>query len=170
MTRKHTHACSIAAALNELGDRWTLLLIREAFYGARRFYEFQQNTGISKSLLSERLSQLVECGIFKRVDFADRGTNYAYELTDKGRALETVMVALQQWADVNIYGEGAEPVVLKEARTGQVLPDLKLTNADGGVLHFEDLIAVLGPGGDKRTERRLEAARQPPTLPATSEN
>ena len=157
MTRKQTHACPIAAALNELGDRWSLLIIREAFYGATRFGEFQRNTGISRNLLSDRLNRLVEDRILQRVEFADRGTNFAYGLTAKGRALETVMVAIQQWSDEHVLGAGAEPVQLIEGASGKPISRLQVTASDGRPIAFQDISFVPGPGADERTRQRLAA-------------
>ena len=87
MANRHTQTCAIAGALNVLGDHWPLLLVREAFYGSTRFGEFQRNTGIAKTLLSDRLLFLEEEGIFRKEDVGERGTRYAYRLTEKGVAL-----------------------------------------------------------------------------------
>lgn len=157
MAKPHSHACAVAMALNILGDRWSLLIVREALYGATRFGEFQRNTGISKNLLTERLRQLTEDGILEQVAFADRGTSHVYKLTPKGQALETVMVALQQWSDTFICGEGHEPVLIIDPKTDTPVERLHLRNAEGQHVSFDDLVFMPGPGADGRTRKRLAA-------------
>lgn len=161
MANQHTHKCSIAAALNLLGDRWSLLLVREALYGADRFGQFQRNTGISKNLLTDRLNQLVEDGILQRVAFADRGTSHVYHLTESGRALATPLVALQQWADQYVYGEGKEPVQLYDKANARPVPHIEIKSASGEPLSFDDIIFKPGPGADKHTRRRLSEIVSP---------
>ncbi len=158
MAKPHTQTCAIAAALNLFGDRWSLLIVREAFYGATRFGEFRKNTGISKTMLSARLARLVENGVLERFDFADRGTNYAYRLTDKGRALDTVLIALLQWADAHVFGDGAEPVIVLDRATGRPLPALTVQGSDGRPIAHADVAFRAGPGADERARRRLARA------------
>lgn len=159
MTRKHSHPCAIAEALNILGDRWSLLLIREAFYGATRFGEFLKNTGISRNLLTERLAQLVESGILETAPLSDRGTTHDYHLTEKGRALDGVMLALTDWGNRYIYGEGKEPVRLIDAQSGKPVIGIRPILEDGQTVEPEALALELGPGGDGRTRQRLATAR-----------
>ncbi len=158
MAHKHTHTCAVASALNVFGDRWTLLIIREAFYGATRFGEFLKNTGISKNLLADRLGKLVDEGILEHVEFSDRGTSHAYQLTEKGRALDVVMIAIQQWADKHLYGEGHEPVLCFDRKRHAPLPDVALKDARGKVISFSDLTVEPGPGADGRTKKRIAQA------------
>ncbi|MEL7372034.1 MAG: helix-turn-helix domain-containing protein, partial [Myxococcota bacterium] len=81
MGKRHTQTCPVAGFLNIFGDSWTLMIVREAFYGATRFSEFQRNTGIAKNLLSDRLSMLVEEDILQIENIGERGTRYAYRFT-----------------------------------------------------------------------------------------
>jgi len=157
MANRHTQTCAIAAALNILGDHWTLLLVREAFYGSTRFGEFQRNTGIAKTLLSDRLFFLEEEGIFRKEDVGERGTRYAYYLTEKGRALETVMVALMQWSNEHVYGKGKEPVLLLDRASGRPVPAFRLRNRKSEPLGSGDFAFRTGPGASKSTRKRLEA-------------
>ncbi|MEM7413119.1 MAG: helix-turn-helix domain-containing protein [Myxococcota bacterium] len=156
MANRHTQTCAIAGALNVLGDHWTLLLVREAFYGTTRFSEFQRNTGIAKTLLSDRLAFLEEEGIFEREDVGERGTRYAYTLTEKGRALETVLVALAQWSNAHVFGKGNEPVVLVNRATGRAVPELRLRNRRGDPLAPDQLAFRAGPGASAATRKRME--------------
>ncbi|HZQ81388.1 MAG TPA: helix-turn-helix domain-containing protein [Gaiellaceae bacterium] len=91
--------CSVARTLELIGERWTLLVIRDAFLGRRRFEEFQESLGIARNVLSDRLAKLVEHGIFERVRYQERPERFEYRLTRKGRDLRLVLVALMQWGD-----------------------------------------------------------------------
>ncbi len=162
MSRKHDHPCAIAEALNILGDRWTLLIIREAFYGATRFGEFLTNTGISRNLLTERLSQLVEADILERTPFADRGTSHAYALTVKGRALDTVVMALTEWGNSYLYGDGEEPVLARDEASGEIIRRIEPVTSDGQIIARQNIVIEAGPGGDGRTLSRISKAKSHP--------
>lgn len=91
--------CSIARALSEVGDRWTLLLLREAFLRTRRFADFVERTGAARNLVSDRLQKLVDAGILERRAYQTRPERYEYRLTEKGLDLYPVMMALVHWGD-----------------------------------------------------------------------
>ena len=91
--------CSIARALEVIGERWTLLIIRDAFLGLCRFDEFQESLGISRNTLTDRLNKLVDAGIFRRVPYGVRSDRYDYRLTEKGLDLHVALVGLRQWGD-----------------------------------------------------------------------
>src|SRR5436305_6540743 len=91
--------CSIARALEIVGERWTLLIVRDAFLGRRRFDEFQQSLGISRNVLTERLSRLTDEGILERVLYQERPERHEYRLTAKGRDLHLALTGLRQWGD-----------------------------------------------------------------------
>ena len=84
--------CSIASALDVVGEPWTLLIVRDAFYGVRRFDDFQENLGIARNVLTARLKKLVEAGVFRKTAYRQRPLRHEYRLTDKGSALFTVIV------------------------------------------------------------------------------
>jgi DNA-binding HxlR family transcriptional regulator len=92
-------ACSVARALSVLGERWTLLIIRDAFRGTRRFDEFQRSLGVTRHRLSERLRKLVDQGVLTRVAYMERPVRHEYRLTRKGLALYPVLMTLSQWGD-----------------------------------------------------------------------
>jgi DNA-binding HxlR family transcriptional regulator len=93
--------CSVKRALDVVGEKWTLLVLREALYGARRFEEFQAHVGCARNLLSERLNTLVEAGVMQRLPYREPGQRerHEYRLTDKGRDLLPAVVALMRWGD-----------------------------------------------------------------------
>jgi DNA-binding HxlR family transcriptional regulator len=100
--------CSIARTLAIIGDRWTLLILRNTFLGIRRFDDFQANLGVTRHVLSERLKRLVEHDILKKVAYHDRQERFEYRLTDKGRDLYPIMLSLAAWGDKWLdEGQGA---------------------------------------------------------------
>ncbi len=131
--------CSIARALEILGDAWTMLVLRDAFLGTRRFAAFEANLGISKNVLTQRLTHLVDHGILERVDVGEHGTHYEYVLTKMGKDLATVLTALRQWGDRWIFGEGKEPVVVVDRRTGRAIPKVRILDEEGRVLGARDM-------------------------------
>jgi len=147
----------VAQALEVLGDWWTLLLVREAFMGARRFADFEANLDISKNILSARLEHLVAHGVLARVDAGVHGTRYEYELTPMGKDLATVMTALRQWGDRWIYGKGREPLLALDRRSGQRIPRLRILDDEGRPLAGCDIVLAPGPGATKRTRDRFGA-------------
>ena len=147
--------CSVAQALEVLGDWWTLLLVREAFFGTTRFKDFERNLGIAKNILAARLDHLVEHGVFERVPLGESGRRHEYRLTAMGRDLLTVLVALREWSDHWIYGEGNEPIVVRDRGTGKRPPRLRLRNADGTLLDPSRLVPEPGPGADRETRERF---------------
>src|SRR5689334_2434500 len=91
--------CSVAGALEVVGERWTLLIIRDAFLGLSRFDEFRESLGIARNVLTDRLNTLVEEGIFERVPYGDRPDRVDYRLTRKGLDLHVALIGLRQWGD-----------------------------------------------------------------------
>ncbi|RSS84032.1 winged helix-turn-helix transcriptional regulator [Streptomyces sp. WAC06614] len=141
-TRLGDADCSIAQALDVVGDWWTLLIVRDAARGLHRFEEFQQELGVSRKVLAERLRLLVEAGVLAREPYQDRPVRHAYRLTPRGRALLPVLVALQDWGDTWILGEGemtaTTDTASREAERvhalkGTRVPELLLTDASGAL-------------------------------------
>ncbi|HEX2311187.1 MAG TPA: helix-turn-helix domain-containing protein, partial [Vicinamibacterales bacterium] len=91
--------CSVARALEAIGDRWTMLVIRDAFHGVHRFEDFQQRLGIARNVLSDRLNRLVDDGILAKRAYQERPERFEYRLTEKGRDLYPVVAALLAWGD-----------------------------------------------------------------------
>jgi DNA-binding HxlR family transcriptional regulator len=153
--------CGIAQALDAFGDWWTLLIVRDAFFGARRFGQFQRSLGIAKNILAARLAHLVEHGIFERSDVGREGERFEYRLTAKGEALLTVLTALREWSDEWVFGRGNEPVVVRDRRSGRRVAKLRVTDAAGAPLTRRDLRMLPGPGASRDTLRRLTRRPRP---------
>ncbi|HVF54449.1 MAG TPA: helix-turn-helix domain-containing protein [Actinomycetota bacterium] len=103
--------CSVARTLDLVGDRWSILILRDAFYGVRRFEDFQHDLGIARNVLAARLKKFVESGVMERRAYQDRPPRYEYRLTPKGRELLPVMLAMMAWGD-KWTSEGEPPVTL----------------------------------------------------------
>jgi DNA-binding HxlR family transcriptional regulator len=137
--------CSIARSLELIGERWTLLIIREAFLGTRRFDDFQRALGVARNVLQTRLERLVEEGILRRVQYQERPARFEYRLTDKGIDLWPVLVALLQWGDRHAAPDGP-PVVLRHRDCGGELDDRRRCVRCGAELGARDVVGVAGPG------------------------
>lgn len=113
--------CSVARALEVIGDRWTMLVVRDAFHGVRRFEEFQERLGVARNVLSDRLSRLVDDGILEKRRYHERPERFDYRLTPKGVDLFPVMVSLMKWGDRHAPNPGGPPVrVLHRGCGGEV--------------------------------------------------
>ncbi len=146
--------CSVAQSLDIIGDWWTLLIVREALLGTQQFADFQSRLGIAKNILSKRLQRLVENEILMRVDIGRSGSRFAYRLTPRGKDLLTVITALREWGDRWIFGEGNEPVVIRDRRTGGLVPPLRITDGEGLAIEARHLRAEPGPGATREILER----------------
>ncbi len=155
--------CSIARALDLVGDWWTLLVIREAFLGVRRFADFRDHLGIARNILSDRLRRLVAEDIFSKEAKSAPDRGHEYRLTEKGRDLWAVLTALRLWGDKWIYGAGNEPVIFRDRDRGAAVMQLLPADAEGNALDARRLVAIPGPGTSPAVvERyRASAARRP---------
>ncbi|HEY8155129.1 MAG TPA: helix-turn-helix domain-containing protein [Myxococcota bacterium] len=158
--------CGVAQALEALGDWWTLLIVRDAFFGARRFGDFEKSLGISKNILSDRLQRLTEHGIFLKVDVGETGERFEYRLSEKGEALLPLLTALRDWSDEWIFGRGHEPVIVKDRRSRRRIPRMRVTDADGRPLTRRDLHTEPGPGASSETVRLLTRRPVPRRRPS----
>jgi DNA-binding HxlR family transcriptional regulator len=135
--------CSIAGTLELIGERWTLLIVRDAFLGLRRFDEFQRSLGIARNVLTDRLNRLVEAGIFEKVRYSERPERFEYRLTDKGRELNVALSALRQWGDRHVV---ERPPRLLRTRDGHVPVVAALVPEGAPTLSARDVEIVDGPG------------------------
>jgi len=117
MAKVPDSSCSIARSLGVVGERWTMLILRDAFLGATRFAQFRDDLGVAPDVLSDRLTTLVEYGVMRREPYQEPGarTRFAYHLTPAGRELQLVLSALQQWGDEHVPFVGG-PSMLRRVR------------------------------------------------------
>ena len=136
--RELLRQCSIAAALEAVGERWSFLILRGAFNGIHHFEEFQTTLGIARNILSNRLGRLVENGILERVpDAADR-RKVSYRLTEKGRDLLPVLLSLREWGERWVSGKPSNPVLVDRYSRQPIAP-MAVRASDGRILTLSEL-------------------------------
>ena len=157
--------CSIARTLEVVGDWWTLLIVREAFFGRRRFGEFEKALGIAPNVLAQRLGKLVEGGILTVSAESQNGRALAYRLSPKGRDLFPILVAMVQWGDAHGDWPEGPPVRIVERRTGREIAPLVMRNQEGQALAVHEVAAVAGPGASEATREHLAGGNAPAGKP-----
>ena len=143
--------CSIARALEVLGDRWTLLVIRDAFLGVHRFDDFQRDLGVARNVLSDRLARLVDEGLLERHRYQERPERFEYRLTAKGRELYPVLVTLMQWGDRHTAPGGA-PVLLRHRSCGHLSDPTLVCSHCGEEIDPREMQPEPGPGAAETAE------------------
>ena len=139
-TSTHSSECPVARTLEAIGDRWSLMIIRDAFDGVRRFSEFQKSLGVAKNILASRLKTLVEVGVFDVQPASDGSAYKEYVLTEKGRSVFPVVVGLRQWGERFLFEAGELRSELVDGDTGQALETLQVRARDGRVLAAGDCL------------------------------
>ena len=137
--------CSIARSLELVGDRWTILGLREAFLGTHRFDDFQRRLGCARNVLTERLSRLVETGVLRKVPYQERPLRHEYRLTRKGVELWPATMMLMKWGDRHLAPDGPPVVVLHKGCGGELDERLRCDRC-GADLGPTDVYAEAGPG------------------------
>ena len=153
--REPLKECSLPAALESMGERWSFLILRAAFNGLQHFEEFQSELGIARNILANRLARFVDHGLMRREPLPGDRRKIAYVLTDKGHALLPTMVALRQWGEIWETGCPAFPILV-DARDGRPIQQVAVLSHDGRVLGKGDLHWALP--GEVAGEERAEAA------------
>jgi DNA-binding HxlR family transcriptional regulator len=141
--------CSVARALERIGDRWTMLVIRNAFLGVRRFEHFQRDLGIARNVLTDRLARLVDDGILERRRYQDKPERFEYRLTDKGRDLWPVLVSLMKWGDRHAAPDGPPMLILHRDCGGEVDERFRCKKC-GADVFARTAEAKPGPGARRR--------------------
>jgi DNA-binding HxlR family transcriptional regulator len=136
--------CPVARSLDLIGDWWSLLIIRDALADTRRFSDFQKSLDVAKNILSIRLKNMVAEGVMRLEPAADGSIYKEYVLTEKGRALQPVLIALSQWGNEFMYEPGEAGSVMVDARDRKPIQKLQLVAADGRRLEPQDIATKLG--------------------------
>jgi DNA-binding HxlR family transcriptional regulator len=144
-----------------VGDRWSILLLREAYYGTRRFDEFQFYLGVAPNILSARLKKFVELGMMIRVPLAEHGGRYEYVLTRKGRDFFPTYLALKKWGDDWLAEPEGPQVVFRERSSGRQIEVPALQSARGKTLQLEDVEIVAGSGAVPFNRKRFGGEAKP---------
>jgi DNA-binding HxlR family transcriptional regulator len=137
--------CSIAQCLDAVGEWWSLLIVRDAFLGVRRFDDFHARLGISRNILTSRLNHLVDNGVLERRPYQDRPPRSEYVLTEKGRDLWQVVAAMRQWGDRWLAPEGP-PVTITHSTCGHTVDAVATCSHCGEALEPSAIRAQPGPG------------------------
>lgn len=138
--------CSVARSLSILGDRWTLLILRNAFLAMRRFDDFQAGLGVTRHILADRLNRLVDAGVLKKVPYQDNPPRYEYRLTEMGRDLYPVLLALTAWGDKWLdEGRGA-PLEYLHKNCGHKFRPTMVCSECHEPVSPHDVMPVAGPG------------------------
>ena len=147
--------CSIARTLEVVGEWWSLLIVRDAFTGLRRFEDFQENLGIARNVLSSRLAKLVKQGILEKRTYQERPKRFEYRLTEKGADLYPVIVTLMEWGNQWACAKGGPPVVIVDRESSQVVDPVLIDGKTGQRLDPRRLRARAGPGASSKQRLRL---------------
>lgn len=149
--------CPIARVTALLGDGWSLMIIRDAFLGARRFNQFERSLGIARNILADRLRKLVDAGLMERTASSEDGRVFDYRLTRAGRGLYPVLISLTQWADRHM-DECCHSVRFVERASGEDIESMQVRSRDGRALRPSEIAMIPGPGADPALRARLQAA------------
>jgi DNA-binding HxlR family transcriptional regulator len=143
--------CSIAKSLEVVGERWSLLIVRDVMNGYRRFDELQRSLGVARNVLSTRLQRLIEEDILERRPYQRSPERFEYFLTEKGLDLWPALIALLGWGDRHSSGPHGPPMVIHHKGCGGAVSDRGICESCGKVLSARDARALPGPGVEVRT-------------------
>ncbi|OTG65033.1 winged helix-turn-helix transcriptional regulator [Acinetobacter silvestris] len=149
--------CSIARTLSVVGDRWTMLILRNAFLGIRRFDDFQQNLGVTRHVLSERLKRLVEHEILVKTPYIDRQERFEYKLTEKGLELYPILLSMATWADTWMDEGLGQPVSYVHNSCGHTFKPTLSCSECGEKVHAKQVKPQLMPAYFHYLERQQQA-------------
>jgi DNA-binding HxlR family transcriptional regulator len=160
--------CSIARTLELVGERWTILVLRDVFLGRRRFDQLQGSLGVARNVLAARLDRLVGEGILEKVPYQERPARYEYRLTEKGLDLWPVIVELLRWGDRYAAPAAGPPIVLRHKGCGGELGEHRICVRCGELLEVGDVRGEPGPGAGAWPGLRRSARASRPARPATA--
>jgi DNA-binding HxlR family transcriptional regulator len=143
-------ACSLARTVAIIGDRWTLLILRDCFLRVRRFDDFQARLGIGRPILADRLAKLVQNGVLEKVKYQEGPTRYEYRLTQRGLDLHPVILSIVHWGDVHLSGEVGRPLLHRHEACGQVFDPVMVCSECGDMLTPQSVQVLEGPGARSR--------------------
>jgi len=142
--------CSVARTVSVIGDRWTLMVLRDCFLGVRRFDAFQARLGITRHILADRLKKLVAAGVLTRVLYETRPDRYEYRLTPRGLDLYPVLMGLVHWGDEHLAGAAGRPLLHRHLACGCDFDPVMTCSACGEAVTARQVQVRPGPGADGR--------------------
>lgn len=146
--------CSIARTVGVIGDRWSLLILRDCFLRVRRFDEFQERLGITRHLLSDRLKKLVSYGVLRRTPYQDAPKRYEYVLTQKGLDLYPIIMAIVHWGDVHMSDERGRPMLHRHKACGCEFDPVTVCSECRAPVSAKEVVAFPGPGASAALLKR----------------
>ena len=138
--------CSVARSAAVIGDRWTLMILRDSFLGVRRFEDFERRLGISRSIVADRLKRLVGESVLRKEQYSDRPPRHEYRLTEKGLGLHPVIMAIVHWGDVHCAGEAGPPLLHRHRACGHDFAPVQTCSECGEPVAARDVEVRPGPG------------------------
>src|SRR2546430_14139699 len=147
--------CSMARSIGVIGDRWTLLILRECFLRTRRFEAFQSALGITRHLLAERLKKLVRMGVLRRIPYQDSPKRHEYILTERGLDLYPILMALVHWGDTHMGDERGRPLLHEHRKCGKDFDPVMVCSECREPLLAKEVITRPGPGARAAAGQRL---------------
>ncbi|TGJ98444.1 transcriptional regulator [Leptospira langatensis] len=148
-------SCPIARSLGEIGEWWSLLIIRDSFLGKKRFGEFEKSLGLAKNILSARLQSLVNHGVLEISPASDGSAYQEYNLSAKGKKLFPILVALRQWGESCLFDESGPEQILVDKKFGKKIKPIEIRSQDGRLLRADDVrIEFLTPKAKKKSSSK----------------
>jgi len=138
-TELRDEACPVARGLSVVGDRWTLLVLRDCFLGVRRFERFQERLGVTRHILADRLRKLETAGVLRREQYQERPPRYEYRLTEQGKALYPVLVSLIEWANEYVPAKTPSSIRLIGRETGEPIRPVLVDETTGRRITHRDV-------------------------------
>lgn len=151
--------CPIARSLERVGEWWSILILRDAFYGFTRFDEFEKSLGIAPNMLTRRLGSLVEEGLLEKRQYSERPPRYEYVLTERGRDFRPVLLALLAWGNKHFAPEG-KSVVLVNKQTGVEAEPVLMDGNTGARLTEREYVMSAGPAASDGVKKRMATVRE----------
>ena len=160
-SRFSQHECPVARGLDQIGDWWTLLVVREVMYGLSHFEDIRASLGISRAVLSNRLKRLLDNGILVKLQDQEDGRAAVYRLTQKGNDLWPVILSLLSWSNAHVVGEDAQVISIESAADGVPVNELCARDAQGRTLHLHETVLRPAPNASAHMQGRLYRAFPP---------
>ena len=148
-------ACPIARSLERVGERWSMLILRDAFYGITRFDDLVASLGIAPNMLSRRLTDLVGAGMLERRSYSEHPPRYEYVLTELGRDFHPVLISLLAWGNRHFAKEGPSTLIADRA-SGRVAEPVLVDIRTGAPISRSRHTVIPGPAADERTRSRID--------------
>jgi DNA-binding HxlR family transcriptional regulator len=142
----HREPCSMARTISVIGDRWTLMILRDCFLRIRRFEDFERSLGITRHLLADRLRKLVKADVLRKVAYSERPKRYDYRLTEKGIGLYPVMMAIVHWGDTHMAGSKGRPLLHEHVACGHTFDPVMTCSHCGEEITARAVRVRPGPG------------------------